>query len=69
MPAVWAWKRSMLRARVPASKRSRMMRAHSRRAARYLATSSSRSLWALKKNDSCGRELVDLEPGLEGRVT
>jgi len=30
-------------------KRSRMMRAHMRRAARYLAISSKKSLWALKK--------------------
>jgi hypothetical protein len=31
-----------------------MMRAHIRRAARNLATSSRRLLWALKKNESCG---------------
>ena len=42
----------LLRAAFVAPKRSRMMRAHSRRAARNLAISSRKSLWALKKNDS-----------------
>ena len=39
LPAVWAWKRSMSERGSRALKRSRMMRAHSRRAARYLAIS------------------------------
>ena len=42
------------------------MCAHRRRAARYLAISSSRSLWALKKKESCGREFVDGEAGVDG---
>jgi hypothetical protein len=42
----------LLRARLVASNRSRMMRAHSRRAARNFAISSRKSLCALKKNDS-----------------
>ena len=31
-----------------------------RRAARYLAISSKKSLWALKKKESCGHEGVDV---------
>src|SRR4030095_11651554 len=37
-----------------APKRSRMSRAHRRRAARSLAISSKKSLWTLKKNESRG---------------
>ncbi len=48
-PAVWTWKRhSRLRGSV-APKRSRMIVAHIRRAARNLATSSNSSLQAAKK--------------------
>src|SRR5581483_5225945 len=42
------------RARVPAPKRSFMIRAHIRRAARSLATSSRKSLWIFQKNESRG---------------
>ncbi len=61
-PAVWVWKRSISERGLWAPKRSRMMVAHSRRAARYLAISSKKSLWALKKNDSRGAKLSTSRP-------
>ena len=48
-PAVWTWKRQVIERGSCAPKRSRMMRAHMRRAARNLATSSNSSLQAAKK--------------------
>ena len=51
-PPVCAWKRSACAFGLVAPKRSRMIRAHSRRAARNFATSCSTSLWALKKKES-----------------
>ena len=53
-PAVCAWKRSIVERGSRAPNRSRVIRAQSRRAARNFATSSIRSLCALKKNDICG---------------
>src|SRR2546430_8792865 len=53
-PAVCAWKRRSSELGSLAWKRSRMILAHRRRAARYLAISSSKSLCALKKKESCG---------------
>ena len=47
-------------ARVLAPKVSRISRAQMRRAARYLAISSKKSLWALKKNDKARREVIDI---------
>ncbi len=51
-PAVWVWNRSIMLRLSFAPKRSFMIRAHSRRAARNLATSSRRLLWQLKKKES-----------------
>ncbi len=51
-PAVCAWKRSIWLRGSLAPKRSFMIRAQSRRAARNLAISSRKLLWTLKKNDS-----------------
>ncbi len=51
-PPVWAWKRSAWLRGSSAPKRSRMMCAQRRRAARNLAISWNTSLCALKKNDS-----------------
>ena len=51
-PPVWAWKRSAWAFAVVAPKRSRMICAHSVRAARNFATSWKKSLCALKKNES-----------------
>ena len=53
-PPVWVWKRSILLRGSFAPKRSVMMRAHMRRAARYLATSSNRLLWAFQKKERRG---------------
>jgi hypothetical protein len=56
-PAVWVWNRSFHEFSSFAWNRSRMMRAHIRRAARYFAISSKKSMWALKKYDSRGANL------------
>ena len=69
LPAVWAWKRSISERGSRAPNRSRMSRAHSRRAARNLATSSRRSLWALKKNDSWGAKLSTSRPASTAACT
>ena len=50
-PPVCAWKRSAIARGFVAAKRSLMIRAHSRRAARNFATSWKKSLCALKKKD------------------
>ena len=51
-PPVCAWKRRASAFGFVAPKRSFMIRAHSRRAARNFATSTKTSLCALKKNES-----------------
>ena len=51
LPAVCTWKRSWSAFGSVTPKRSRMIRAHSRRAARNFPISSRKSLCALKKND------------------
>ena len=51
-PPVCAWKRSASAFGFVAPNRSRMTRAHIRRAARNFATSWKKSLCALKKNES-----------------
>ena len=51
-PPVCAWKRSASALGLVAPKRSRMIRAHNRRAARNFATSWKKSLCALKKKDN-----------------
>ncbi|MNY52604.1 hypothetical protein D3C86_1882890 [compost metagenome] len=61
-PAVWVWKRSCQLLGSWALKRSRMILAHTRRAARNLATSSSRSVQAQKKNESCGAKRSTSRP-------
>ena len=61
-PAVWVWNLSIQDFGFWAPKRSRMILAHMRRAARNLATSSSRSLWATKKNESLEAKLSTLRP-------
>ena len=61
-PAVWVWKRSICERGSAAPNSSRMMRAHSRRAARNLATSSSRVVRATKKNDSRGANSSTARP-------
>jgi len=61
-PAVWVWKRRVQERGSLAPNSSRMMRAHMRRAARNLATSSKRWLWALKKNESRGAKASTSSP-------
>ena len=51
-PAVWTWNRHTIERGSVAPKRSCMIVAHIRRAARNLATSSKSSDQAAKKNDS-----------------
>ena len=53
-PPVCVWNRCAHERGSRAPKRSRMIRAHIRRAARNLATSSKKSMWQAKKNDSRG---------------
>ena len=51
LPAVWVWNRSIWAVLSVTPKRSFMMWAQIFRAARNLATSSRKSLWALKKKE------------------
>jgi hypothetical protein len=53
-PAVWVWKRISHERGFLAPNVSRSSRAQIRRAARYLAISSKKSICALKKNESRG---------------
>ena len=53
-PAVWVWKRSIIDLGFFAPNSSRMTRAQIRRAARNLATSSSRLVRETKKNANRG---------------
>ncbi len=68
-PPVWVWKRSIRLSGFPAPKRSFMMRAHSRLAARNLATSSRRSLCALKKKLSLGAKSSTSRPAFTAAST
>ncbi len=61
-PAVCVWKRSFHERSSLASKRSRITSAQSRRAARYLAISSKKSLCALKKNEMRGAKSSTSSP-------
>ena len=61
-PAVWLWKRIRHEAGSRAPKVSRISRAQIRRAARYLAISSKKSMCALKKNDSRGAKSSTARP-------
>ena len=67
-PPVCAWKRSASAFGFVAPKRSRMIRAHSRRAARNFATSWKKSLCALKKNESRSPNSSGDEPGVDRRL-
>src|SRR3989454_1053855 len=61
-PAVWVWKRNSHDRGFFAPKVSRISRAQMRRAARYLANSSNKSLCALKKKDSRGANSSTFRP-------
>ena len=60
-PAVCVWKR-IPRARVLRAVVLRISRAQIRRAARYFAISSKKSLWALKKNERRGAKSSTSSP-------
>ncbi len=68
-PPVWVWKRSSLDRSSLAPKRSVMIFAHIRRAARYLATSSNRLLWAFQKNDNRGAKASTPSPAASAAST
>ncbi len=61
-PAVCVWNRHIIERTFDAPNRSRMIRAHIRRAARNLATSSNSSDQAAKKNDSRGAKSSTARP-------
>ena len=61
-PAVWVWNRHIIDFGFRAPKRSFMIRAHIRRAARNLATSSNSSDQAAKKNESRGAKSSTSRP-------
>ena len=61
-PAVCVWKRSAQDRGFFAPNRSRITRCQMRRAARYLAISSKKSLCALKKNESRGAKSSTASP-------
>ena len=61
-PAVWVWKRMRHDSGLRAPNVSRSSRAQIRRAARYLAISSKKSMCALKKKDSRGAKSSTSSP-------
>ena len=68
-PPVWVWKRSSVDLSSLAPKRSVMIFAHIRRAARYLATSSNRLLWAFQKKLSRGAKASTSSPAASAAST
>ena len=67
-PPVWVWKRIFSERSSLAPKRSRMIRAHIRRAARNFATSWNTLLWPLKKKASRGPNSSTSRPGVDRRL-
>ncbi len=61
-PAVWVWKRSIRERGSSALKRSFMILAHRRRAARNLAISSRKSRVGVEEEGEPGPELVHFQP-------
>ena len=68
-PPVWVWKRSISAFGAVAPKRSRMIFAHIRRAARNFATSSRKLLWQAKKNESRGAKSFTSSPASTAAFT
>ena len=68
-PAVWVWNRSCIDRSSSAPYRSFIQRAQMRRAARYFAISSKKSMWALKKNDSRGANASTGSPACNASST
>ena len=67
-PAVWTWNRQAIERSLFAPNRSRTIRAHIRRAARNLATSSNSSDQAAKKNDRRGAKSSIARPAGDRRL-
>ena len=61
-PAVWVCVRSIIERGSVAPNRSRMIEAHIRRSARYLAISSKKSMWVLKIQLRRGAKLSTSTP-------
>ena len=68
-PAVWTWNRHLIERTFDEPNRSLTMRAHMRRAARNLATSSNSSHQAAKKKLRRAANVVDVEAAGDGRLT
>jgi hypothetical protein len=68
-PAVWVWKRIKSDRSSFAPKVSRISRAQIRRAARYFAISSKKSMCALKKKDNRGAKSSTSTPRSSARST
>ena len=68
-PPVWVWNRSSNDFSFWAPNRSFMIFAHIRRAARYLATSSNRLLWAFQKKLSRGANSSTARPAARAAST
>ncbi len=68
-PPVCVWKRSISAFGEVAPKRSRMIFAHIRRAARNFAISSKKLLWQAKKNDSRGANWFTSSPASTAACT
>ena len=68
-PPVWVWNRSSVDFSSLAPNRSVMILAHIRRAARYLATSSKRLLWAFQKKLRRGAKSSTSRPAARAAST
>ena len=68
-PPVWVWNRRRVDFWSLAPKRSVMILAHMRRAARYLATSSNRLLWAFQKKLRRGAKASTSRPAASAAST
>ena len=68
-PPVCVWNRSIALLRSFAPNRSRMIRAHMRRAARNFATSSKKFMWQAKKNESRGANSSTASPASSAACT
>ena len=68
-PAVWVWNRNCIERSTFAPYRSRIQRAQIRRAARYFAISSKKSMCALKKNDNRGANASTGRPDCNANST
>ena len=68
-PPVWVWNRSIIDRSSCAPKRSRMIDAQMRRAARNFAISSKKCMWHAKKNDRRGATSSTCRPASSAACT